>query len=161
VPAGHNAVSQAVAQRAKSAIRGSRSRRTSGRVRKPWVTASIRAPRMSGRASSKSRHIAFSGRRCACFTGGRGQENRTVWLRGIRRRRKLRPGTGSFVGAWASNQDVAGKPRGRDRSSTTGAASGKVTATFTTPPPFSEGSIPASSPWTKSGSFCKNEPFSS
>jgi hypothetical protein len=25
-------------------------------------------------------------------------QNRTVWLRGIRRRRKLRPGTGSFVG---------------------------------------------------------------
>jgi hypothetical protein len=40
-PAGQSSVSQAVAQSAKSAIRGSRSRRTWGRSRKPSASAPI------------------------------------------------------------------------------------------------------------------------
>ena len=63
VPAGQNAVSQAVAHSAKSAIRGSCSRWMLGKLRSPCATASSNAPKMRGRASSKSRHSWLSARR--------------------------------------------------------------------------------------------------
>jgi hypothetical protein len=71
VPADHNAVSQAVDQMAKSAIRGSRASRISGRARKPWAAASSKAPRIRGRATSNSRQISCSGRRCSSRTGSK------------------------------------------------------------------------------------------
>jgi hypothetical protein len=64
VPAGRNALSHAVAQSTKSAIRGNRLMRTRGRICNPCAAASRRAPRMCGRASSNSRQSAVSGRRC-------------------------------------------------------------------------------------------------
>jgi hypothetical protein len=69
VPAGRNALSHAVAQSTKSAIRGNRLMRTRGRICNPCAAASRRAPRMCGRASSNSRQSAVSGRRCRSAIG--------------------------------------------------------------------------------------------
>ena len=54
VPAGHSAVSQAVAHSAKSAMRGGRSNLVCGSILRPITTASSRTPRMRGRSALNS-----------------------------------------------------------------------------------------------------------
>ena len=61
---GRKALSQAVVQSAKSAMRGNRWRRTCGSMCSPCAVTSRRAPSMCGRASSNSRQSACSDRRC-------------------------------------------------------------------------------------------------
>jgi hypothetical protein len=67
-PDSHSAASQAVTQRAKSAMRGNASSLVSGRSLSPIAMASSKAPTMRGRAASKAFDNSPSGRRLSSGT---------------------------------------------------------------------------------------------
>jgi hypothetical protein len=60
VPLGHRAPSHAIAQIAKSAIRGSKVGPISGKVRNPCANTSNNAPKIAGRSRSKLAHSSRS-----------------------------------------------------------------------------------------------------